>query len=76
MSKGQGGKLAGSSSRIKFGEPKDEVEAIGMHYAQKNVAYWDKQEKKEAKKVSKARAKITLPKFSWDKEKEDETGKV
>jgi len=64
----QAGQLAGTTMR--FTEPKDEIEALDVLRRQESIRFFDKREKKIERREAKAKAKITLPKFSWDKEKE------
>ena len=59
------GRLAGT--RIRFSEARDEEEALAIHSTKKSIEFFDKRDKREEKRDAKARAKITLPKFSWDK---------
>lgn len=59
------GRLAGTTVHIH--EAKDEVGALTILKEQKSIEFFDKRDKREARREAKAKSKITLPKFSWDK---------
>ena len=63
-----GGEFSGTT--VHFVDPKDEVEVLNILKQQESVSFFDKRERRIEKREAKAKAKITLPKFSWDKEKE------
>lgn len=66
----QAGQYAGT--KIRFVDPKDEVEALEVLRRQESVRFFDKRERRIEKREAKAKAKITLPRFSWDKEKTED----
>ena len=56
-----------SGGRIESRFAKDEEEAVSVALTERRIHRRDQQEERERRHEAAAKAKITLPKFSWDK---------